>query len=306
MVTSRLAVLLALGALLGCPSTRGGGGGDDDDSGGGGNSSFIAPYSACSGASVDELWQSVFGGRLGLLAPVESAILSCISSADDCEAILACTGLDPTASCDPDTFDGACEGGSVGVTCDSLPNGMALERRYDCRDEPNGNSECVVDGGYPMCSSGTCDGQDAYACDGDVVVMCMNDFEVRADCSEGDRTCIATEGDATCGVPGDSCVEDGCDGDIHVQCESYAEVVFARLPCGDMIDGATCVEDADGPRCGLPSAEEECEDGATRCEGSVARSCLGGKWFDVDCSTFQDGDCATGDEGVHCVISDWP
>jgi hypothetical protein len=292
--------------LVACHSRGGGGDDDDDDSSVPGVAGFIAPYSVCAGAAVDELWEPVFDQRIGALPSELSTVLDCIRSARDCATVLGCVGLDPTATCGAETGEGSCEG-SVLVDCENLPNGMDLSRRTDCRDDPYGNTECVVDDyAYATCASGTCEGTPASVCDGDVLVECFGNVEYRLDCGSSDRTCIATESAALCGLPGESCTASSCDGDVHVKCDEYTGVVYDRVACADLLDGATCIDDTDGPRCALPSAEQECDDGDARCEGSTARSCLGGRWFDVDCSTFHDASCASGGEGVFCVADDWP
>ena len=112
------------------------------------------------------------------------------------------------------------------------------------------------------------------------------------------RTCSAalTDGNSTCegGLTSrcDTLKQPACSGTSAVSCETPAagngpaSGVDVGLDCASMGAGG-CVGTANGPAC-LPTANlPACAgDRALRCEGKVARGCVSGRAYELDCSAF--------------------
>ncbi|MBM4352287.1 MAG: hypothetical protein FJ109_00605 [Deltaproteobacteria bacterium] len=253
------------------------------------------------GTKLAWFWQCAMGTCLPYEVPdVDPPSMECILAAKDCDEVRCCWGVNSDASCNPDTFEGGCDG-SVHVSCWPLADGRHMVRMWDCAWS-SGNPQCLLDtDGHRTCGSGTCpDGGVPATCEGNVRVSCEKGVERRVDCAERGRICavVATgDGQEAACVLKKGCLVPYCDGTVFVMCKGGAEV--ARYNCDWYGEGFTCTnptKDGSGDWTGgcLPPPDKACDPDKDEdyCEGAVAHYCTGhGAWAEFDCAGFVDGAC---------------
>ena len=232
-------------------------------------------------------------------------MLACMDRATTCDAVLRCVNADPSQTCDPQTFMQQCEANGDRLECEEFDNGLNLVERTACRDDTNGNTSCNMSmDGYANCTGNPCTDEGSYRCQGAVRIGCSGGHERRTNCANMGRNCVAEGGRAFCAITGTSCMADRCDGDVRIDC--YEGMEGFRVDCDEIVPGLTCVEREERVRCGVPEGQEQCQAGQARCEGSIARVCIGGQWMDFDCSQFLNAGCQTVGDDIRCKSSDWP
>jgi hypothetical protein len=239
--------------------------------------------------------------------------LQCIAEADDCAAVIACTGGDVNDVCDPGVVEQKCNGTRVLGCWERIP---ATENSFwgqtaDCSVDLDGNTMCL----QGHCVADTCEGEWAR-CDGDVVTECRDGLLIRTNCEIMYRECVQDEGDesARCDfhIP---CPEgrSHCEGNIYVVCDEESggpdsAIVVNRADCAKL--GTSCVEeeftDEDQTyilaHCAEPS---DCADMATGCNGNQLTFCGASGVVTLDCAILSGGTCGTnyydGSDSFHCL-----
>lgn len=215
-----------------------------------------------------------------LVPSAEDPVRSCQSVAADCTAFFACEGTDDSQSCVSSELEGHCEG-DVLVSCETR-----YVRRRDCGEDGDGNVRCLLDSfGNARCAAGAC-GELGDFCDGDVPVLCQSGLLIRKqDCDLDGRQCFVDRGAYDCVDRVESCDRDVCDGDTLRTCQGGVgtrdiDCASVDAHCDDTSTGLDCVPDA-----------PECEEGDVACDGTRARACQLGHWWEIDCSRFADATC---------------
>jgi hypothetical protein len=273
----------------------------------------LVKINACTKSDVFKSRLDVFGSLASLPgvgnAELLLAFIGCSKEAATCEEVLACQRIDSTASCDPATFGGYCQGNTA-VLCQPMADETAYVAKIDCAEYSSTNGTCMVSPkGTAMCGNRTCSGADGTSCDGNMLVECEDGIGFGFDCADFDMKCMhATDEGAEQAIcsTGETCNSDSCDGDTLKGCKSGL-VTFAKdckwfgpdFAC--VVSGGTVGGEQDA-ECALPLAQQACQDDdPSFCEGDVANVCIGGKWFKFDCGAFLGAKCESQDQ-----VPDWP
>lgn len=257
-------------------------------------------------------------GQFASTAPSPSWIklVECLLTAADCPAVLACDGFDSKAPCDQATYKESCAPTGERLECDTLANGLQLQGHKTCGPL----EKCAVNpsDGQVECSSGSCGAANGWTCDGTVRVRCFDGVEGREDCAASGQVCASwtpSSGlpEATCVVAGSQCPASHCEGTKWVSCSADAAMIKETWDCAWYGPDYGCfgpvVSDAGTSSHGCVAQQPDCAaagEGATECQGSVARRCIGGRWWDFDCKTFLSGSCLIDTDGdARCKSPSW-
>lgn len=253
--------------------------------------------SACQDLDLTPALASIVGDSDGS-GTAGNAQVACQRTASSCDELLRCDHIDPATPCEPGASVARCEG-DVLVSCSSA----GFERRVDCASDEDGNTLCATnESGTSACGVGSC--TDAgLSCDGDVVMSCVGGQLRRAeDCALAGRHCVVSMGSrAGCVDRVEACTDDACDGDLLTSC--IAGMGMTITDCADAPGAETCVELGGAAHCGVEVAA--CTEGSVECAGDLARFCIGRRWVELDCASFDGSRCedrsAADDPRLACV-----
>lgn len=228
-----------------------------------------------------------------VLSPVEEQEIQCIVASEDCGAVAVCLGFENP--CDPEVDDAVCMG-SVHRRCTRVAevDGVVQHRwrAVDCADDVDGNTRCTdADGCQALeaeCAAGS-------GCRDGVVLDCSPEdgYAKRTDCQRAGLVCREQDGVGQCIVADSGCVP--CDGQFAQFCEGDA--VISRNDCAAL--GLTCNSDGGSGFC--EPEQSVCQNRDSRCEGTVARVCNNGVWFEFDCARA-DGQCTVVDDAEQQLV----
>ena len=165
-----------------------------------------------------------------------------------------------------------------------------------------------------------CLGYPEFRCEDDKVIWCLGYDGDEAteptrlvyDLSEMDKVCNAAGSYAA--DPGHAACDEAdypegerCVGPLYETCID-GEILTYDCRHSDP-DFVCTMREGDQGLCTLPAVSPECEGitsdlhvSAGRCNGDVAEFCVSGKFFEVDCSAFNEGTCSTDEsEWVYCA-----
>jgi hypothetical protein len=260
-----------------------------------------ARVSACLGVDAGAA-VSFFGPEL--VSGVSDTAIRCLEPAADCDAVLACLGLERN-SC---TGTDACRD-STSLHCARLSNGVLAVVSQDCADDPDGNQRCsVLDDGKSnasICNAGPCRGE---RCDGDVRIQCWAGAETREDCGSFGRICVSGPTGVFCARPG-SCDHDQCIGNTAVSCrDGHVDV---HQDCGELVEDGVCRVIGNSAECVAKTWHPSCppnEPFVSFCDGRRALACYLGALYEARCDAFLHGDCEPGARGIgaRCRVPAWP
>ncbi len=208
-----------------------------------------------------------------------------------CDELAQCTGQ---SSAPPSLTRSQCDGGLLRYT-HRTPQGEDMVVGTSCRAQ---GEQCFQGKLGALCGVGVCSPEEPYACDGDVIVSCIQGIKVRTPCGRG-MTCGESPGNRSinCIGKGDACTGEGrCVGNILYRCQKDAWGQGREQPvdCSDF--GLTChsFQDEQGRlqgRC-IPPAPASCTVGKPlSCKGTDLAICVQGVEESIPCAEVGGSAC---------------
>ena len=153
-----------------------------------------------------------------------------------------------------------------------------------------------------MCGSAACAPGETYSCSGNSLISCVRGVRLVSPCSTGQRCIEDPSGVVECRGTGPSCSTPGagrCDGTATVTCITDAfghghEALRDCAPWG-LECGVEQVQDLPPQAICVPSKQIECDPEKERatCRGKRLRTCVAGRFWDVDCRDLGFADCSS-------------